>query len=260
MKMSRLGINVTEDIKRKTSTVSKGNQPKWFDGAFWLKSNMLGYEDVAEWSTSKVLDFSTLDEKLYINYRLCRIVKEDGSSEDGCVSLNFLPKDYELRTFSKVFDLYNIVIPRKYSNNDKVKFVVDELQRITGLDTTNYLRNTVTLDAFILNEDRHYNNLGLLFNIKNEQYKISPIFDNGLSLLSDIVDYPLRKPTSINMNNVKARPFSTSFDKTLNILGVGFHIKEDLVRNFMEDNRETLGRVYSVLHSQLNKYKGSIVI
>ena len=66
-----------------------------------------------------------------------------------------------------------------------------------------------------LNEDRHTNNILFLFDPKTEVWQASTIFDHGLSLLSDIKDYPLSKPINILINQVKAKPFSSSFKKQL---------------------------------------------
>lgn len=47
------------------------------------------------------------------------------------------------------------------------------------------------MDAFFLNEDRHFHNIAVLMNSKGE-FDYCPIFDNGACLLSDTnMDYPL---------------------------------------------------------------------
>ena len=57
---------------------------------------------------------------------------------------------------------------------------VDEL--ITNLGIQDEIRNMLICDFLVLNRDRHGANIELLE--KNERYGLSPIFDNGLGLLS----------------------------------------------------------------------------
>ena len=48
------------------------------------------------------------------------------------------------------------------------------------------------IDAFFLNEDRHTNNIAVIYNEKTQVYSISPLFDQGLCLFADTnMDYPL---------------------------------------------------------------------
>lgn len=76
----------------------------------------------------------------------------------------------------------------------------------------------LAFDAFILNEDRHTNNILFLFDPKSEVWQFAPLFDNGLSLLSDVKDYPFSMPLNILKRKVKAIPFRSSFKKQLSFL------------------------------------------
>ena len=106
-------------------------------------------------------------------------------------------------------DINKIKIPK-----EKIDFVIDVVNSETGLDITDYLRKIFTLDAIVLNEDRHLNNLSVIYG--EGGYRIAPIFDNGLSLLSNIKDYPLGTPASILIRKVKSKPFSINFKKQYN--------------------------------------------
>lgn len=262
MPMSRLEINVTSDMIRKTSSSSKGNQIKWFNGTHWIKENSMGYEDLAEWVSSKILSFSNLESNSYINYDLCKVRYEDGTSNDGCVSENFIPKLTALITLHRLFEKINIDFSIFEKNNHsvdyRIKYTIENIYNSIGLDITSYLSALITLDAFILNEDRHFNNIAFL--VKNGEFYPCPIFDNGLSLLSDIRDYPLDTPSDISMRRVKSRTFSSSFSKQLEVLGVGFQIDGSKLDNFLETYKSDLGRIYGVLKRQMVKYKGTIVV
>ena len=51
------------------------------------------------------------------------------------------------------------------------------------------------IDAFFLNEDRHTNNIAVIYQEGTQQYALSPLFDQGLCLLADVkMDYPLELP------------------------------------------------------------------
>jgi hypothetical protein len=56
-------------------------------------------------------------------------------------------------------------------------------------------------------------NINLLYNESTDKFCLSPVFDNGLSLLSDTTDYPLHISLDKCLCSVKSKPFSTSFSK-----------------------------------------------
>ena len=68
------------------------------------------------------------------------------------------------------------------------------------------------LDAFFLNEDRHTNNIAVLYDTEKDCYELSPIFDQGLSLLADTsYDFSLEQPLEDCIKRVEAKPFHSSF-------------------------------------------------
>lgn len=72
------------------------------------------------------------------------------------------------------------------------------------------------VDAFFLNEDRHTNNIAVLYDDTDETYSLCPLFDNGLSLLSDTsLDFPLERPLEDCLQAIEAKPFSRPFDDQL---------------------------------------------
>ena len=80
----------------------------------------------------------------------------------------------------------------------------------------------MTVDMIILNEDRHLNNLALIFD--GNAFKPSPIFDNGLSLLTGNRSVNWKFPVSDNVKRVVARPFSGSHEKMVEYFGKGLEI------------------------------------
>lgn len=50
------------------------------------------------------------------------------------------------------------------------------------------------VDAFFLNEDRHFHNIAVIYNDKTEEFRYCPIFDNGGALFSDTsISFPVEK-------------------------------------------------------------------
>jgi hypothetical protein len=94
-----------------------------------------------------------------------------------------------------------------------IRNVVSEVQRLTGLDISQYLFRLLFLDALILNEDRHYMNLGVVTDGVN--FYEAQCFDNGSSLFCTNWTYRKRKSFEENMQSAKsiARPFSKFYDR-----------------------------------------------
>ncbi|MGJ9382853.1 hypothetical protein [Salipaludibacillus sp. CF4.18] len=263
MAISRSEIRFSSIDRISTSVASKGNQIKWYKNGYWFKANDFGYEDIAEWVASAVLNYSSLDKSMYVDYGLCSATDDDSKRHRSSYSRNLIPKGSELITIHRLLTKSNISIDvienRKKSTEYKISFIIDKVYTITGIDLTDYLRTLITFDAFILNEDRHLDNIALLHN-KNTGFSLCPIFDNGLSLLSDTKDYGYNKPLYVNIANVKSRPFSSDFDKQMKVLGPGLTIDGDGLMRFLDHEKETIGRVYDLLGYQIKKYKGTIVL
>jgi len=130
-----------------------------------------------------------------------------------------------------------------------------KIQEYTGLNVSTELARVLAFDALILNEDRHTNNILFLYDPIQKSWELAPIFDHGLSFLSDIKDYPLGKPLTILMRNVKAKPLNSSFSKQLALYkGEPFIRKDELIRK-VEDSPIKLDRAKEVLFSQLQDPK-----
>ena len=91
------------------------------------------------------------------------------------------------------------------------------MERITGLEEFgNYLTAMLVIDTFFLNEDRHTNNIAVIYNEKTRKYSYSPLFDQGLCLFADTSqDYPLEQSVEKCLEIIEAKPFSRDFDGQL---------------------------------------------
>ncbi|WP_096203193.1 hypothetical protein [Bacillus sp. FJAT-45350] len=248
-------IQIGRDTKTIVSTSSKGDQSKWLVGDKWIKENTRGYENMAEYVASLVLSCSTLPKTSFVSYTPCLIEKDDGTITEGCYSYDFRGSLQEVtleRLFEANFETTDdILTTTGYSTEDKFKIMMDKVHQFTGLDVSNEIARMLAFDAFILNEDRHTNNILFLFNPITEAWQLAPIFDHGLSLLSDLKDYPLDKPMSILKRKLKAKPFNSSFTKQLALyIGDPFIYREALIEKLTE-TPFNLGRAKEVVLSQL---------
>ena len=179
------------------STSSKGDQSKWLVKEKWIKQNTRGYEDIAEYVASLILKASTLDPSQYVLYEPCEIQFGNGQVTKGCYSLDFRGTEQQEISLERLFEKHfestsDILENTKLSTKEKIVQIVEKVQLFTGLDIMLPLTRMLAFDALILNEDRHTNNLLFLYNHNLDKWKLAPIFDHGLSLLSDVKDYPLR--------------------------------------------------------------------
>ena len=68
----------------------------------------------------------------------------------------------------------------------RIAYTVDHVENYTGLkDFGIYLTKMLEMDAFFLNEDRHTNNIVVIYQLDDKSYRFCPYFDMGLSLFAD---------------------------------------------------------------------------
>lgn len=188
---------------------SKGNQFKYCEDDFWYKKDSLGYEALAEDIVSFILSKSNISN--FCKYSI--IEKTDGFYSK---SKNFLSNGRDLITLQKFFRLrYGVELHLKMLEfsemQDKIKYVVDTV----GLeDFGKYLVTTLELDAITLDDDRHFNNIALLFD--GNTYSLPPLFDFGAAFYSDITfDYPMTLDSDTLLKSQNAKPFSRDFDEQI---------------------------------------------
>jgi len=248
-------IKIPQEAIAIVSTSSKGDQSKWRIGNKWVKQNARGYEDMAEVLASLILECSTISKTEYVSYFPCQIELPNGELAQGCYSLDFRGTKQEV-TLERLFEanfsstdqiLNNLTL----STEAKFQALMQKVQEYTGLDVSTEMTRLFAFDALILNEDRHTNNILFLYDPIQKSWELAPFFDHGLSLLSDVKDYPLGKPLSILMRKVKAKPLNSSFSKQLSLYtGEAFIRKDELIRK-LEMLPMELGRAKDVLSSQL---------
>lgn len=258
------------DIHEQNRASSKGNQLKWRKGEYWYKADYCGYEGLSETIISKLLRYSNIEGSLLVDYDVEEIVYKNKILM-GCKSKNFLPKGSSLITLERLYknkngrsfyrDIYAID-----EITSRIEFLVNQVKTLTGLSNFDkYLSLLLTVDAFFLNEDRHFHNIALIMN-ENGQFQLCPIFDNGAGLLSDFkMDYPLEQNPIDMIKEVSSKTICGNFDEQLDAVEllygkqVSFHFTKgdidkivDSVEKYSIEEKE---RVKMVLFEQYRKYR-----
>ncbi len=241
---------------------SKGNQWKWNDGTWWYKADQLGYETLTETVVSHLLTHSTIEN--HVIYEPV-IIDYHGRELLGCRSRNFLRQSEELITLERLFrQNTGMSLSKEISYFSDVKkrieYTVDHVVNYTGLeDFGAYLTKMLEIDAFFLNEDRHTNNIAVIYDLKSREYRYCPYFDMGLSLFADIKkDFPLEKPLEECRKRIIAKPFSRDFDEQMDAANelYGGYLKFTVSKNEMVREVEKWDLPYE---EELRKRAGEVL-
>lgn len=230
---------------------SIGTQRKYYDKGYWYKQNRVGYEGRAEYLASRVLACSNINE--YVEYKCCKI-----NGMDGCRSANFLKDGDSYISLQRLYDIYHggqlSERIRLYDNvSERIEFVEEFVNNTIGINIREYLGKLLTFDMVIVNVDRHFNNIGIVANSMEEQYRPAPVFDNGNSLLSDNGRYDENVSLEANIEKAVGQPFCASLERQAMELDFGLKLN---YRKLMEQLQcEPDSRALEVLHMQLRKYE-----
>ena len=208
------------------SGTSEGTQIKYYKDGYWYKKDSFGGEAAAEYLSSRLLTFSDLSAGDYVTYECGNL---NGAS--ACRSRNFLQEGESFITLYRFYQLsegrkINEDLLRYETPEKRADFVLTYFSKNCALDLSEYFSRIFTLDLIILNEDRHFNNLGLISK-ENGTYRSAPIFDNGKSLLVGNPSVNRRLPLDENIKRVTARPFSGSHRKNMELFGKGFRLDKE---------------------------------
>lgn len=266
--MDRINLDTVtqEPIQGHTS---KGDQPKWRLGDRWYKADHMGYEALAEVLVSRLLKQSNVPD--FVEYEPV-LIRYQGKEIPGCASKNFRRKDEMLVPFERLHRAYKgqglaAGLGGINEPQERIRYTVDFIEQATGLTGVGeYLTFLLELDSFFLNEDRHTNNLAVIRNEKTKGFRLCPIFDNGLALLSDVHDYPLDKDIYNCISRVRAKPFDLDFDvqveaaEELYGMQLKFSFTKKEVARELEFAKELYDegiyrRVERVLLEQMRKYQ-----
>ncbi|MDE6601729.1 MAG: hypothetical protein K2K90_06140 [Lachnospiraceae bacterium] len=249
---------------------SKGNQLKWYSGEKWYKADYTGYEGLAEYMVSRLLQMSTMDRETFLLYDTVKI-RYGEAVFLGCESDHFQPPGWHLITLERLFfqhygeSLYESIFRIREPENRAV-FLVEQTENLTGLkEFGKYLSILLTIDALFLNEDRHTHNIAVLRDAFGK-YHYCPAFDHGASLMADTkMDYPLETPLDKLYEKPKAKTFCRDFDEQLDVVEnlFGQHLQfrftnrdvEILLEKEPEYPAEIKKRVGELIRMQRRKYR-----
>lgn len=267
--MNQVELNAFTPL-HKTGHTSKGDQRKWKVDDIWYKADYMGYESLAEVLVSILLGKSSLPYS-HVLYQYIQIEYRENKI-NGCSSRNFLHQDQILIPLEKLYRQYTgeslaVRLSEFTDVSEKIQFLVGQTEEITSIENFGkYITAMMEIDAFFLNEDRHTNNIAVIYNEKTGQYSLSPVFDQGLCLFSDITyDYPIDLSIDICMEKIEAKPFHSDFDVQLeaaeelygNQIKFAFTIKDvqEILKQFEEIYpAEIRERVEIILRQQIRKY------
>lgn len=250
----------------------RGNQNKWQEGNRFYKADLMGYESISEVLVDELClctpDINCLH--YYLEYKI-----RNTNPVYCCYSENFLAKEEQEYT---LLDILKSVGKESYLDNLEgdalLYFLLEEIKRVTNyseFEILEYIGKILYLDSIILNEDRHLNNISFIRN--GNSWRFAPVFDNGLSLLSDVSKYLMYdKHLGAMINGVRSKPFSDSFRVQLSYLKDiippikldialfkkrMFYIQqEELFQFAVPFKQDCFKRALKVLYKRLNELEG----
>lgn len=230
---------------------SEGTQVKYRKGMYWYKEDHLGEEGRVEYLISRLLTFSNLKKDEYILYEPGMI-----NGKKGCRSRNFLQPNMELVTFYRLYQ--NVtgenlaeVVGAMDTMEERIAYVEKFIGEVCRIDIREYLSKIFFLDMISLNEDRHFNNLAVLYD--GNRFRPAPIFDNGVALLTANRSVNWKFPIEENVKRVIARPFSGDHEKMARYFGRGFLLKTDEIKKWLRTEEDTTEK--NVLMYQIERYE-----
>lgn len=259
-----------QNLRGENRQSSKGNQLKWLQDGNWYKADYTGHEGLSEYVVSALLRMSGFSEDEYVLYETEEICYGHQVFR-GCRSRNFLSDGWQMITLERLFkqsygQSLNGSIYRIANHESRLRFLVDQVERITGLaDFGRYMCKLLTVDAFFLNEDRHTHNIAVLLDPAG-QYHYCPYFDHGAALLADTtLDYPMGVDIDKLIASVRAKTFCDDFDEQLDIVEklygqqVKFGFSKKMVSDLLNVEEvypeEIKVRVKEILFRQIRKYQ-----
>lgn len=253
---------------------SKGNQQKFYKEGVWVKVDNRGCSEGLSEEFISLFEECIYDFN-YVKYKSDTILYNDNEYL-GCYSYNMYNNlDISFISLRQLFKRNNIplsIFIKSEDTSENILNVVSTIELLTGLNILGYLSKLLMLDCLIVNEDRHYMNLGVCRNIKTGEFVFAPCFDNGSSLFCTDWTYRKRKTLEENIDFAKsvARPFSKFYDKQLDaLLNLGCKplvinksrivwLLDNYYNNLYSD--ELNKRVKGVLINRLKYYNGKAFV
>lgn len=157
----------------------------------------------------------------HVKYSLCGIVIDNSYTTVACECADFRPNGFTYTSIGKLM-LEGLIPVLPMGRLESYQTLLSCIQ-VPGFKR--YIDNQIILDYLVLNDDRHFGNLGLLAG-KGGEYKIPLIFDTGNSLFCHkFIDNLVYTPELSGL--LKAKPFSLDFDTQLKLISTSSIIIPD---------------------------------
>lgn len=242
---------ISDDYLKIERSSSQGNQKKYYKDGRYYKLNALGYENIAELLVSMVLKHSNVEN--FVPYHLCKV-----NNISACWSHDFLQEHESFYTFDHVYKIAHFHslsddIMKFDSVEKRIEYTICFFKDYLDVDCRDYIAFNLALDMLVLNNDRHFNNLGFVHDSIRDVYYPAPIFDNGASLLSNYVLFPVYEDIEELIDRVSGKPFSGSLERQFLAVENKLKINYSALLDELEDFKEC--RAKSVLLYQLKRYE-----
>ena len=238
------------DLYKIFSRDSGGSQGKYFKDNIWYKLDTVGEESRAENIISNLLEKSNV--KSFVRYEICYV-----NGKRACSARNFLSEN---EIFISLHKLYMAVFHKTLADEvfryntakERFDFLITVFNEITALDLTEYLSSIIALDMLCLNPDRHFKNIGVIYN--GADYRQAPIFDNGQALGANWSICPPDLSVSECIEKISsctiAGSFEVQFSAIKNVLSIDY---DSLMKPLL--NCGTKSRVTDILIYRLERYR-----
>ena len=247
-------------INRIASSGSKGNQRKWFKDNIWYKADFLGYEGLSEHMCTCLLKSSNI--KLFAEYQAVMIHELDGPKEEispGCMSYDFGNITTGDTIVMQLPERYNVWLnPKGQIEKDLLTFC-EGVELIFGVDVSCEMKQMLSFDIIVGNEDRILRNFGL--QQTDGKFHFAPLFDHGLSLLADI-----KSPERVSsLAEISFRPFGYRREQGFELLRsapIRLNIKmfEASCQSIPVYPKKTIDWAFSILRKSLAETEGILWI
>ena len=204
--------------KSRPFSPSKGNQTKYRIGNTWLKEDYLGYEAASEYLCSQILEYSNVQD--FVRYTMATGTANE-QNVHFCASEHFLQAGEQLITLHDAWEsLYGVPFYKsmeRLSTEERIRTTVDFMEnQLKIMNAGEELTRLLEWDAFVLNEDRHSNNIAFIEDTDGN-FRFAPMFDNGAAFLSDTHAYSLQENPHKLITKVKSKPFNVDFKKQVQV-------------------------------------------
>lgn len=136
---------------------------------------------------------NNIEDFEFVQYDCCKIKWND--SEAICSkSYNFKKEGDSFKDLRSLLgeDICDDLIHEEYNEDgeslnvnhqEELDKLEDIIKKRTNLSIKNYCLKLISLDLIVLNGDRALNNIGVLYNELDQEFRFAPCFDNGDGLL-----------------------------------------------------------------------------